>query len=90
MYIQTILYGAEESVLFPGLRWGGMTADPAIYAQTALQLPDLLQDWGEGEQDESWRIFSKLGESFVETETVSLSFSIVYIYYIKYIDIQQA
>ena len=31
-----ILYGAEDSVLFPGLFWGGMTANTAIYLQNGV------------------------------------------------------
>ena len=30
------LYGAQESALFPGLQWGGMTADTAIFVQSAV------------------------------------------------------
>ena len=30
---KTELYGAEGSVLFPDLTWGGMTTDTAIFIQ---------------------------------------------------------
>jgi hypothetical protein len=33
----TILYGAETSILFPGTKWGGLSTDPAIYIQSALE-----------------------------------------------------
>jgi len=59
--LQTILYGAESSTLFPGQTWGGMTADTAIYAQAGLDLPTLLAKW-DAANESQWRIFSKLGE----------------------------
>jgi hypothetical protein len=33
--IQSLLYGAESSLFFPGQQWGGMTADTAIFLQSA-------------------------------------------------------
>ena len=33
--VQGILYGAEDSLFFPGLKWGGMTADPSIFLQVS-------------------------------------------------------
>ena len=60
-FSQTILYGAEESVLFPGQLWGGMSADIAIFTQAGLDLPSLLPQWDPADQGR-WRIFSKLGK----------------------------
>lgn len=59
--LQTILYGAEASTLFPGQVWGGMSADIAIFTQAALDLPALLQQWDPSARSQ-WRIFSKLGK----------------------------
>ena len=60
LHLQTILYGATESIFFPGQVWGGMTADTAIFTQAALDLPSLLQAWN-AQDSGQWRIFSKLG-----------------------------
>jgi len=66
--IQTVLYGAETSLFFSGLQWGGMTADTAIFLQAALDLPSLLQEWGASDQQsQQWRIFSKLGAGYSTT-----------------------
>lgn len=35
--ISTILYGAETSILFPSVLWGGLSTDPAIYIQSSLE-----------------------------------------------------
>ena len=35
--VKDITYGAEDSVLFPGLQWGGMAADPSIFLQVLLR-----------------------------------------------------
>ena len=56
---QTILYGAEETLFFGDQKWGGMSADPAIYLQNALDINQIDQDLGE-----DWRIFSKLGAGY--------------------------
>ena len=41
--VKEILYGAgDESLLFPGQKWGGMTADTAIFLQTALGIGTTL------------------------------------------------
>ena len=37
-WLQEELYGAAVSSLFPGLRWGGMTADTAVFLQSALNM----------------------------------------------------
>lgn len=33
---KTIWYGANTSLLFPGLTWGGMSADTQIFVQSAV------------------------------------------------------
>jgi hypothetical protein len=43
--------------------WGGMSADIAVFTQTALDLPSLLQQWDPAGLS-LWRIFSKLGGLF--------------------------
>lgn len=53
------LYGAEESVLFPGLQWGGMTADTAIFIQSSLNMTTV-----EEKSQGKFRIFSKLGAGY--------------------------
>lgn len=50
------LYGAEESLLFPSLQWGGMSADTAIFLQSSLNMTQVTAD-SKGQ----FRIFSKLG-----------------------------
>ena len=54
--------------------WGGMTADPAIFLQTALQSSGVmplsmmgLNAEGKGLQDTEWRIYSKLGAGYSST-----------------------
>ena len=71
--IEVLLYGAEHEAWFPlqsesGVAhprgWGGMTADAAIYLQSALNMTDR-----ERIAHGKWRIFSKLGygqSGFVE------------------------
>jgi hypothetical protein len=45
----TILYGAETSILFPGTKWGGLSTDPAIYIQSALESTlDAVMDLDDG------------------------------------------
>jgi len=56
--VQTLLYGAESSALFSGLKWGGMSADTAIFLQQGLQLSDYLEKTNTMGK---WRIFSKMG-----------------------------
>ena len=63
--VQTILYGAETSTLFPGLLWGGMAADTAIFVQTALNMT-AVEEAARGE----WRIFSKLGAGWSTSRLV--------------------
>jgi hypothetical protein len=56
---QTVLYGAEDSVFFPGLTWGGMSTDTAIFLQSAVDMARV-----EKESRGRWRIFSKLGGGY--------------------------
>ena len=58
--MKTLLYGAEQSALFPGLQWGGMTTDTAIFVQSADKMTPLLEDTKTNQ--DLWRIFSKLGK----------------------------
>ena len=53
---QAILYGAETSGLFPGLQWGGMSTDPTVFLQSALNMTQV-----EEQSAGQFRIFSKLG-----------------------------
>jgi len=53
---RTIMYGAEESLLFPGLQWGGMTTSLDVYVQSGLPM-DEVEQRSRGQ----WRIFSKMG-----------------------------
>ena len=75
--VKEILYGAgDESLLFPGQKWGGMTADTAIFLQTALGIGGNGRGTIPGDDREirspkvpfnsnnEWRIFSKLGAGF--------------------------
>lgn len=57
--IKTELYGAETSLLFPNLKWGGMSTDTAIFLQSSLNISEV-----EDESDGKWRIFSKLGAGY--------------------------
>jgi hypothetical protein len=59
---QNILYGAEKSVLFPGLQWGGMTTDDSIFLQPTTHVTDLLAN--SSYHHDQWRIFSKSGAGF--------------------------
>lgn len=54
-----IMYGAASSKLFPGELWGGMSADTAIFLQSALDMTDV-----EARSDGAWRILSKLGAGY--------------------------
>jgi hypothetical protein len=57
--MQTIMYGAEESALFPGLAWGGMSADIAVFIQNSVDIEAVDKD-----SAGQWRIFSKLGAGY--------------------------
>ena len=65
--IQQLLYGAGgiRGSLFPGQRWGGMTADTAIFVQSALNM-SAVQKMSQG----NWRIFSKLGAGYSTSREV--------------------
>ena len=54
--IQELLYGARTSVLFPGLRWGGLSADTAVYVQKSVNINNV-----DAQTEGNWRIFSKIG-----------------------------
>jgi len=50
-YSQALLYGAERSVEFPPLQWGGMTQANDVYQQAALNMSVV-------DERRRWRIFS--------------------------------
>ena len=63
--VQDMLYGARTPALYPAAqaRWGGMSADTAIFVQAALgDLPARAARSGG-----QWRIFSKLGAGFSDS-----------------------
>lgn len=53
--LRVLFYGAESSQWYPG-RWGGMSADKAIFVQSALDMRKV-----EADSKGRWRIFSKVG-----------------------------
>jgi hypothetical protein len=57
--VKQITMGAEESIFFPGQLWGGMSADTAIFVQSALNMTDI-----DSQSDGGWRILSKLGAGY--------------------------
>lgn len=63
--IQNELYGAETSLLFPDLKWGGMSTDTAVYVQSSLNMTDV-----ERKSQGKWRIFSKLGAGYSSSRLV--------------------
>jgi hypothetical protein len=64
--VATILYGAADSVWYPN-NPGGMSADTAIYLQSAVSIAAIEQ-----RSRGAWRIFSKLG--FGDGEFVHVSY----------------
>jgi len=54
--VQNLLYGAAKSALFPGLQWGGMSADCSIFIQAKLNMNSI-----ETRSKGKWRIFNKVG-----------------------------
>ena len=50
-----LLYGATDSVWFPGLQWGGLSMGTDVYLQEGIGV-DVLR-----RRSPDWRIFSKLG-----------------------------
>ena len=52
-----MLYGAKESVLFPGLVWGGMSSDTAVFLQSSVNMTKMMSH-------DLWRIFSKMGAGY--------------------------
>jgi len=65
--LKTLFYGAEQSSMYTS-RWGGMSADPAIYVQAALPI-DAVEQQSRG----TWRVFGKLG--FGNGEFVHVSYA---------------
>jgi hypothetical protein len=63
--MQTVMYGAEYSALFPGLQWGGMSADTAVFVQSAVDIDKI-----EAESKGQWRIFSKMGCGYSSSRNV--------------------
>ena len=63
---QIILYGAENSE-FEKMNWGGLSANPSMHLQNAMDIEEMDRD-----SDGNWRIFSatdissyiKNGETF--------------------------
>jgi len=53
---ESILYGAEESEMFPGLQWGGMSMSSDVYLQSSLNMTSM-----DHQAQGLWRIFSKFG-----------------------------
>lgn len=72
--MQTEMYGAAKSLLFPGLVWGGMSTDTAIFVQSALADFDELTAQSFGR----WRIFSKLGAGYSSDRSVGEVVTSVY------------
>lgn len=68
--VRDLLYGAESSGLFPGQRWGGMTADTAIFLQSSSAMQSLLVENPATLADGRWRIFSKLGAGYSSSRYV--------------------
>ncbi len=58
--------GGNES-LFPGVFWGGMSADTAIFMQDAAHN---TMDNGDPQAGGNWRVFSKLGAGFSSSRHV--------------------
>jgi hypothetical protein len=71
---QTIMYGAERPLLFPGLQWGGMTTSIDIYAQTGLDMAEV-----ERRSKGTWRIFSKMGAGWggVTGDVVTATYAVL-------------
>ena len=77
-----LLYGAEESALFPGVAWGGLAADPAIFIQSGLEkaleatgVPNGGDPLGAlAAMDQAtggaWRVHSKLGAGYSTSRSV--------------------
>jgi len=63
--MQNVLYGASKSGLFGNLTWGGMTADTAIFVQSAVNMTDVAQ-----RSLGYWRIHSKLGAGYSSSRSV--------------------
>jgi hypothetical protein len=81
--IQNILYGSSASdsskSLFPDVVWGGMSTDPGIFLQGALDSVEkgILKRIDENSGG-AWRIFSKLGAGFSSSRNKGEILSNVY------------
>lgn len=73
--MQNILYGAESSDFFPGLEFGGMSADTAVFLQSSTQMSSLLNT---ANHQDKWRIFSKLGAGWSTSRSVGEIVSNIY------------
>ena len=54
--VENLLYGANPSIMFPNITFGGASTDTSIYIQSGLNMTNI-----EYESNGQWRIFSKLG-----------------------------
>lgn len=63
---QNILMGAESSLLFSNVQWGGMSTDTAIFLQQSLGNMTAIDEASRG----TWRIFSKLGAGYSSSRSV--------------------
>eukprot|EP01124_Arcella_intermedia_P027550 TRINITY_DN5419_c0_g3_i2.p1 TRINITY_DN5419_c0_g3~~TRINITY_DN5419_c0_g3_i2.p1 ORF type:complete len:230 (-),score=55.85 TRINITY_DN5419_c0_g3_i2:29-718(-) len=62
---KSLLYGAEQSLFFTDMQWGGMTADTAIFIQSGVDM-NVVDSRSNGK----WRIFSKLGAGYSNSRSV--------------------
>jgi hypothetical protein len=60
--VQDLLYGAVNSTAFPGLQWGGMSMNMAVWVQRAMNI-SLVEKRSKG----NWRLHGKLGFGFSDT-----------------------
>ena len=58
--VKQLMYGPENSTMFPGIKWGGGTTDTAWYIQSGLNDKYNISGIDENTNG-NWRIFSKLG-----------------------------
>ena len=68
--VKNMLYGAETSVLFPSIGWGGASTDTSIYIQSGLNMTQV-----ENDSDGNWRIFSKLGAGCANSVECDISYN---------------
>jgi hypothetical protein len=72
--VQTLLYGATHSKLFPQATVGGMSVDPSIYLQSGLDMNRVASASGG-----KWRILSKLGAGYSSSRRVGEILSNAYV-----------